>query len=95
VVAVGVVAYALSPLDLIPDFVPVLGYLDDLVVVPLGLLLALRLIPPTVLAEARARAGAPDAGSRGLRWAGATIVMALWVLAAAASIWLILRGGRR
>jgi uncharacterized membrane protein YkvA (DUF1232 family) len=53
-----VVAYALSPLDLVPDFVPVLGHLDDLVLVPLGLALALRLVPPPVLAECRARARA-------------------------------------
>src|SRR6266852_5354025 len=52
-VGVCVVAYALSPIDLIPDFVPVLGYLDDLVLVPLGLLLVLRLIPVDVLAEHR------------------------------------------
>ncbi|MEK9803682.1 MAG: DUF1232 domain-containing protein, partial [Curvibacter sp.] len=51
-----VVAYAFSPLDLIPDFIPVLGLLDDLVLIPLGLLLALRLVPPQVLAECRARA---------------------------------------
>ena len=62
VVALGVVAYALSPLDLIPDVIPILGYLDDLVLVPLGLILALRLIPPAVLADARARqAGASSA----------------------------------
>jgi uncharacterized membrane protein YkvA (DUF1232 family) len=49
------VAYALSPIDLIPDFIPVLGHLDDLVLVPLGLALAIRLVPPEVLAEHRAR----------------------------------------
>jgi len=52
-----VVAYALSPIDLIPDFIPVLGYLDDVVLLPLGLWLTARLIPPAVLAESRARAG--------------------------------------
>lgn len=51
-----VVGYAFSPVDLIPDFVPVLGYLDDLVLVPLGVLLALKMIPPEVWAESRARA---------------------------------------
>ena len=49
------VAYALSPIDLIPDFIPVLGHLDDLVLVPLGLALAIRLVPPEILAEHRAR----------------------------------------
>src|SRR2546423_2275266 len=55
-VAAGVVAYALSPIDLIPDFIPILGYLDDLILVPLGFALALRLIPAPVLAECRAAA---------------------------------------
>ncbi|MCR7407425.1 YkvA family protein, partial [Pseudomonas aeruginosa] len=55
-VALLVVAYALSPIDLIPDFIPLLGYLDDLLLVPLGIWLAIRLTPPTLLAECRARA---------------------------------------
>ena len=54
--ALGVVGYALSPIDLIPDFIPIIGYLDDLILVPLGLALVLRLTPEHVLAEARARA---------------------------------------
>ncbi len=54
--AVLVVAYALSPLDLIPDFIPVLGYLDDLVLIPLGVALALKMVPAAVLAECRAKA---------------------------------------
>ena len=56
VLAACVVGYALSPIDLIPDFIPVLGYLDDLVLIPLGIALTLRLIPPEVLDECRARA---------------------------------------
>ena len=56
VLAVAVAAYALSPIDLIPDFIPVLGYLDDLLIVPLGLMLVIRLLPPAVLASARERA---------------------------------------
>jgi uncharacterized membrane protein YkvA (DUF1232 family) len=55
-VALAVAAYALSPIDLIPDFIPVIGYLDDLIIVPLGILLAVRLIPADVLAELRAAA---------------------------------------
>jgi len=54
--AMCLVAYALSPLDLIPDFIPVLGYLDDLVLLPLGILLVVRMIPPHVLAECCERA---------------------------------------
>ncbi len=51
----ALVAYALSPIDLIPDFVPVLGYLDDLLLIPLGIVLAIKMVPPAVLAECRAR----------------------------------------
>jgi uncharacterized membrane protein YkvA (DUF1232 family) len=80
-VAVCVVAYALSPIDLIPDFVPVLGLLDDLVLVPLGLLLVIRLIPADILAEHRAAAAA--VAERPISRAGAAAIIAIWVLAAA------------
>jgi uncharacterized membrane protein YkvA (DUF1232 family) len=79
VLAILVLAYALSPIDLIPDFIPVLGYLDDLVLVPLGIWAVLRLIPPDVMAEARARA-AQALDERAPTWrAGAFIVGALWL----------------
>ena len=81
VLAGAVVAYALSPIDLIPDFVPVLGYVDDLVIVPLGLRLALRLIPAPVMAECRARAAA--AGARPTSRAAAVFIVLLWLAAAA------------
>jgi uncharacterized membrane protein YkvA (DUF1232 family) len=80
-VGVCVVAYALSPIDLIPDFVPVLGLLDDLVLVPLGLLLVIRLIPADILAEHRIAAAA--VAERPVSCAGAAAVIAIWVLAAA------------
>jgi uncharacterized membrane protein YkvA (DUF1232 family) len=83
-VAAAVVAYALSPFDLIPDFVPVLGYLDDLVLVPLGLALALRLVPAPVLAECRRRAQA--AAGRPVSRAGAAVLIAVWL---AAALWAI------
>ena len=51
----GIVAYAVSPVDLIPDFVPVLGYLDDLILIPVGIALAIRLVPDSVLADCRGR----------------------------------------
>jgi uncharacterized membrane protein YkvA (DUF1232 family) len=81
--AVGacVVAYALSPIDLIPDFVPVLGYLDDLVLVPLGLMLVLRLIPADILAEHRIAAA--TIVERPVGRVGTVAVIAVWVLAAA------------
>jgi uncharacterized membrane protein YkvA (DUF1232 family) len=76
-VAIAVAAYALSPIDLIPDFVPVLGYLDDLILVPLGLWLALRLIPPAVLADHRAAAEA--AADRPVSRVAATCVILAWI----------------
>ena len=75
-----VVAYAFSPIDLIPDFVPILGYLDDLVLVPLGILLALRMIPDTVLVECRAQAAAELRGNRPRNWVAAAVIVALWAL---------------
>jgi uncharacterized membrane protein YkvA (DUF1232 family) len=74
-VAGCVVAYAFSPLDLIPDFVPALGYLDDLVLVPLGVALALRLIPPAVMADCRARSR--DIVGRAAHWTAAAGVVAV------------------
>jgi uncharacterized membrane protein YkvA (DUF1232 family) len=80
-----VAAYALSPVDLIPDFIPVLGYLDDLVVVPLGVLLAIRLVPPDLMAEFRREAD--GLGERPASRAGAAMVVALWLLSAAVLLW--------
>jgi len=80
VVAVAVGAYALSPIDLIPDFIPVFGLLDDLILVPAGLWLALRLIPPDILAEHRA--AAEVAAARPVSRGAALIVLATWSLAA-------------
>jgi len=87
-VAVAVAAYALSPIDLIPDFVPVLGYLDDAILLPLGILLAIRLVPAEVLLECRARAEA--AAARPASRAGAAFIVALWVAAASAGAWWLL-----
>jgi uncharacterized membrane protein YkvA (DUF1232 family) len=78
VVAACVVAYALSPIDLIPDFIPVLGYLDDLVLVPLGVALVVRLIPADVLAECRARAHRVSRRARS--WVAAVVIVGIWVL---------------
>ncbi len=77
IVATLVVAYALSPIDLIPDFIPVLGYLDDLVLVPLGLALVLRLIPPALMLEYRESAALQPVSRMG--WAGLVIVLMLWI----------------
>lgn len=83
--ALGIAAYALSPIDLIPDFVPVLGYLDEVILLPPAILLAVRLVPPDLMAEHRATA--ERAGARPVSRAGAAAVVALWVLAATALVW--------
>ena len=76
--AIAVAAYALSPIDLIPDFIPILGYLDDLLIVPLGLLLVIRLLPPQVLAESREKARAVFA--RPTSYAAAARMVAIWLM---------------
>jgi uncharacterized membrane protein YkvA (DUF1232 family) len=83
---VCIVAYALSPIDLIPDFIPVLGYLDDLILVPLGLLLLVRLIRPEIIAEHRAEAA--RIADRPVSYAGAAAIVVVWFLALAlAAYW--------
>ena len=83
-----VVAYAFSPLDLIPDFVPILGYLDDLVLVPLGIWLALKMVPAPIMAECRARA-AEDLAARRTSTVAAIVVVAIWVTLALLAGWLV------
>jgi uncharacterized membrane protein YkvA (DUF1232 family) len=87
--AVAVAGYALSPIDLIPDFIPVLGYLDDLIIVPLGILLVVRLIPPRIMAEHRAAAALAQARPIS-RTAGAVIVC-IWVACIALGGWITYR----
>ncbi|MGH7463179.1 MAG: YkvA family protein [Longimicrobiales bacterium] len=85
--ALFVAAYALSPIDLIPDFIPVIGYLDDLIIVPLGLMLVLRLVPPEVVRSAQHRALA--AVERPVSRAMAVAIVAIWsVVAAVLGLWL-------
>lgn len=84
--AIAVLAYAASPIDLIPDFIPVLGLLDDLILVPLGLWLVWRLVPPAVWAECQARAET-EAGTLSPNWIAATCVVMLWLGAVAVVTW--------
>jgi uncharacterized membrane protein YkvA (DUF1232 family) len=81
VLAGGVVAYALSPIDLIPDFIPVLGYLDDLILVPFGIALVVKMIPESVLVDCRARA--QTASEKPTDRRGAAVIVAVWLAAAA------------
>jgi uncharacterized membrane protein YkvA (DUF1232 family) len=87
--ALLIVAYTLSPIDLIPDFIPVLGYLDDLIIVPGGIWLVIRMIPPEVLADAHstAAAGGLDRGAGRL---GAAIIVLLWLAALIFAVYLFL-----
>ena len=87
VLAGAIVAYAASPIDLIPDFIPVLGYLDDLIIVPLGIRLVLRLTPAEVLADCRARALV--ATERPTSRTAAAVIIVIWLLAAALVAWIV------
>lgn len=80
--AVVVVAYAFSPLDLIPDPIPILGYLDDLLLLPLGIWLVLRLIPPGVMDEYRTQAKLLESQPSQTNWVAAAVIVLLWLLVA-------------
>jgi uncharacterized membrane protein YkvA (DUF1232 family) len=94
VIALAVAGYALSPIDLIPDFIPVLGYVDDVIIVPLGIALVVRLIPTEVMAEHRAAAA--TLAERPTSRAAAVVIATIWLTALAVSGWavwhLIVRG---
>jgi uncharacterized membrane protein YkvA (DUF1232 family) len=87
--AACVVAYAFSPIDLIPDFIPVVGYLDDLVLVPLGIALSVKLIPPQVMAECRARA--VEMEGKPPNWGAASVIVAIWIGLAVLGVVLVAR----
>jgi uncharacterized membrane protein YkvA (DUF1232 family) len=76
-----VVAYAISPVDLIPDFIPIFGYLDDLILLPLGISLALKMIPPEVMSECRAKAQTQLQIQSKVAWIAAAFIGLVWILA--------------
>lgn len=86
--AAGVLAFLFSPIDLIPDFIPVIGCLDDLIIVPAGLRLVIRLIPPEVMAEHR-QAARVAALERKPSWIAASVIVGLWLSLLALVIWFI------
>jgi uncharacterized membrane protein YkvA (DUF1232 family) len=89
-VALAVAAYAFSPIDLIPDFIPVVGYLDDLIIVPLGIALVVRMIPPDIMAEHRASASI--AGDQPVSRTAAAVIVAVWTVSIGGIGWLAYRG---
>jgi uncharacterized membrane protein YkvA (DUF1232 family) len=84
--AVAVAGYALSPIDLIPDFIPIVGYLDELIILPLGIWLVVSLIPYEIMVECRARAN--DAGQRPASTAGMAAIILLWIAGAISLGWI-------
>lgn len=85
--AMAVAGYALSPLDLIPDFIPVIGLLDDAIIVPLGIALVVRMVPPEIMAEHRERASA--AQQRPVSYRAAAVIVAIWTAFIGLFGWLI------
>ena len=90
-----VLAHTFSPIDLIPDFIPVLGYLDDLIVIPLGIALALKMIPAQVMIDARQQAEGLLRQGKPISRAGAIMVIAIWLIIIAAAAWSIGRAVMR
>lgn len=89
-----VVAHTFSPIDLIPDFIPILGYLDDLIITPGGLWLAVRLIPPEVLEQARATVAAQGVDKR-VGYVGMAVIIVLWIAILIGAVYLVLRYAKR
>jgi uncharacterized membrane protein YkvA (DUF1232 family) len=81
VLAALIIGYALSPIDFIPDFIPVIGYLDDLIIVPAGIILLIKIIPRDVLEECRAKARSDFSGGKPKNWIAAIIIVLIWLFA--------------
>lgn len=86
-----VLAYALSPIDIIPDFIPVLGYLDDIVLIPLGITLAIRMIPREIMEECRQSAQVALSSRQVKTWPAVLLIILIWSAVAAVLLWRILR----
>jgi uncharacterized membrane protein YkvA (DUF1232 family) len=90
-----VAAYAFSPIDLIPDFIPILGYLDDVILVPLGVWLVLKLIPKHVLEELKVKAEEMRTGSKPRNYIAAFIIVLIWLLVIVGATYFILEKWNR
>ena len=86
-----IIGYAFSPIDLIPDFIPVLGYLDDFILVPMGIAIVLKMIPDEVMQECRLKACENFRGEKPTNWVAATIIIVIWLLLAAIFVMLVVR----
>lgn len=86
-----VIAYAFSPIDLIPDPIPILGYLDDLILIPLGVVIALKMIPAEVMADSRLKAEDASRSGKPVSWVGAVLVGLVWIALAVLAVKLVLR----
>ena len=91
VLALCVVGYAFSPIDLIPDFIPILGHLDDLILIPLGVAAVIKLIPPPVVSESRDKAQAVLNQQKPTNWIAAGVIVLIWLLLGAASLLVVQR----
>lgn len=89
-IALAVAAYAFSPIDLIPDFIPVLGYLDDLIIVPLGILLVVKMMPVELMVEYRAKA--QDRVLPGANWVAGALIISIWIIVALSVTMLFIHG---
>lgn len=93
IIAIIVVGYALSPIDLIPDFIPILGYLDDLILLPLGIILVIKLIPNHIMAECRIQSEQHFEEEKSGNWVAGGIIIAIWIWIAIVVVHYIFNNG--
>nr|WP_304216503.1 YkvA family protein [Fredinandcohnia onubensis] len=87
----GLVAYTFSPIDLIPDFIPILGYLDEVILVPIGIMFALKMIPNAVIADCEVKAEEMMKNGKPKNWVAGTLILLLWALI---FIWMIVKASQ-